>query len=410
MSDFSYTARNLQGQTIKGTVSATDKVAALRVLTSQGLKPILVKSDEPSSTLGKLGSFKLHGSKVKTRDMVIFTRQLATMINAGVPIVRCLATLQAQTENKFFKAKLAEISKSVESGVSLGDSLAQHPKIFSPIYVNMVKAGETGGILDDILKKLALQQEKDAAIRGKVKSASTYPLVLLGITIAAFFVLTIFVVPKIGELILNVGGPDAKLPVQTTIMLAISKFIRSHWYLLPILFIVAPMLFNRWRKSPKGKQRYDRILLKMPVIKTIVTKVAIARFARIFASMMGAGVSVLESLQVTAKALGNSVIEQELLRAAREVKNGRQLSQPLAQSAIFPPIISQMLAVGEETGQTDTILIKVADFYEEEVDALVNSLSSILEPVMIVVMGSMVGLIAASVIGPITSLSQNIGG
>jgi type IV pilus assembly protein PilC len=291
----------------------------------------------------------------------------------------------------------------------LGDSFAKHPSTFSPIYVNMVRAGEAGGILDDILKKLAQQQEKDASIRAKVKSATTYPLVLLGITVIAFFVLTIFVVPKIGALVTNLGGPNAKLPPQTVAMLAVSKFMRQQWYLILAAFIGGPIFINKWRKTPNGRKKFDAILLKIPVLKIIITKVAIARFARIFASLMGAGVSVLEALQVTAQAIGNSVIEQELLNAAKEVRGGKQLSQPLSESKTFPPIVSQMLKVGEETGQTDTVLVKVADFYEEEVDTVVNSLSSILEPVMIVVMGAMVGLIAASVLGPITSLNQSIG-
>jgi type IV pilus assembly protein PilC len=210
-------------------------------------------------------------------------------------------------------------------------------------------------------------------------------------------------------LVTNLGGPNSKLPPQTTAMLAISKFIRHQWYIVAAVIIGGPIFLNRWRKTPKGKRKFDVFVLKVPVLKIIVTKVAIARFARIFASLMGAGVSVLEALEVTAQAIGNSVIEKELLQAAKEVKEGKQLSQPLGESKLFPPIVSQMLRVGEETGQTDTILIKVADFYEEEVDAVVNSLSSILEPIMIVVMGSMVGVIAASVLGPITSLNQSIG-
>jgi type IV pilus assembly protein PilC len=331
------------------------------------------------------------------------------MISAGVSLPKTLETLSEQAEGKYFKQIITSINRDVESGSPLGDAMAKFPNAFNDIYVNMVKAGEAGGILDDILKKLAQQQEKDAAIRAKVKGATTYPLVLLGITIIAFFVLTIFVVPKIGSLVTNLGGPNSKLPFQTVAMLAVSKFIRHQRYIVAAYIIGGPMVLNRWRRTTKGKQKFDAFLLKVPVIKTIVIKVAIARFARTFASLMGAGVTVLESLQVTSKALGNYVIEQELLKASKEVKEGRQLSQALAKSDIFPRIVSQMLAVGEETGKTDVVLSKVAEFYEEEVDAVVSSLSSILEPIMIVVMGSMVGLIAASVIGPITSLNQSIG-
>jgi type IV pilus assembly protein PilC len=406
MANFAYTARNAENQVIKGMVSATDRDSATQAVIKQGLKPILVKIEGAESRSNiKLG----FGGKVKSRDLVIFTRQFSTMVSAGVPLVGALSTLKDQSESKKLKEELTGVVKDVESGLSLGDSFAKHPSTFSPIYVNMVRAGEAGGILDDILKKLAQQQEKDASIRAKVKSATTYPLVLLGITVIAFFVLTIFVVPKIGALVTNLGGPNAKLPPQTVAMLAVSKFMRQQWYLILAAFIGGPIFINKWRKTPNGRKKFDAILLKIPVLKIIITKVAIARFARIFASLMGAGVSVLEALQVTAQAIGNSVIEQELLNAAKEVRGGKQLSQPLSESKTFPPIVSQMLKVGEETGQTDTVLVKVADFYEEEVDTVVNSLSSILEPVMIVVMGAMVGLIAASVLGPITSLNQSIG-
>jgi type IV pilus assembly protein PilC len=407
MATFSYTARNAQDQIIKGNVEAASRDAAMLTITKQGLKPILVKQEGADVKAGK--KLLSLGGKVKSRDLVIFTRQLSTMVSAGVPLIGALDTLKEQTESKKFKEQLNGVVKDVQSGLSLGDSLAKYPTTFSLIYVNMVKAGETGGILDDILKKLATQQEKDASIRAKVKSATTYPLVLLAITIIAFFVLTIFVVPKIGDLVTNLGGPNSKLPPQTAAMLAVSKFMRHQWYVIVVAFIVGPIALNKWRKTPSGRKKFDAFLLKLPVMKIVITKVAIARFSRIFASLMGAGVSVLEALEVTAGAIGNSVIEKELLDAAREVKGGKQLSQPLSQSKLFPPIVSQMLKVGEETGQTETILVKVADFYEEEVDSVVNSLSSILEPIMICVMGGMVGLIAASVLGPITSLNQSIG-
>jgi type IV pilus assembly protein PilC len=404
MADFAYVAINTHGQHVNGTITATSRDEAIKNLREQGDRPLTVKETKGQGM--KLG---LKRGKVKAKDLVLFTRELSTMISAGVALPKSLDTLAGQTENKFFKQVVTSVKRDVESGSPLGDSMAKFPRVFSDVYVNMVRAGESGGILDEIMKKLAQQQEKDAAIRAKVKSATTYPLVLLVITVVAFFVLTIFVVPKIGDLVLNLGGPNAKLPPQTVAMLAVSKFIRHQWYLVGAVMIGGPILFNRWRKTPKGKQRFDAILLKIPVLKVIVTKVAIARFARTFASLMGAGVTVLESLEVTSRALGNYVISQELIKASAEVREGRQLSQALEKSTIFPPIVSQMLSVGEETGKTDVVLVKVAEFYEEEVDAVVNSLSSILEPVMIVVMGGMVGLIAASVIGPITSLNQSIG-
>lgn len=405
MADFAYKIVNKEDQHIAGIITAGSREDALSTLKNQGSRVLSIK--ESRSSIGKKLSFGR--KKVKLHDLVIFTRELSTMVSAGVSLPRSLETLATQAESKNFKEVLFSINHDVVAGNPLADALGKHPRVFSDVYVNMVRAGESGGILDDILKKLAVQQEKDAAIRAKVKSASTYPLVLLGITVMAFFVLTIFVVPKIGTMVVSLGGPNAKLPPQTAAMLAVSNFLRHQWYLVIIMFIGGPIFFNRWRKTVKGKQKFDTYILKVPVLKTIVTKVAVARFARTFASLMGAGVTVLESLEVTAKALGNYVIEQELLKAAAEVKNGKQLSQPLSQSKFFPPIVSQMLAVGEETGKIDVILVKVADFYEEEVDAVVNSLSSILEPIMIVIMGAMVGLIASSVIGPITSLNQSIG-
>ncbi len=406
MATFSYTARNNNGQVVKGTVSAADKTSATKAISTQGLKPLLVKADEPSTKLGKFGAIKL-GQKVKSKDLVIFTRQLATMINAGVPMVRSLSTLQAQTENKYFKEQLGMISKKVESGVGLGESLGEHPNIFSTIYVNMVKAGEEGGILDEVLLRLALQVEKDAEIRQKVKSAMTYPLVITFITILAFYGLMTFVLPKLGAVIKNMG---ADLPTLTKVMLSISDAMRSKQFIIIVVFVVPLVIifFRRWLKTEKGRYKFDQILLHTPIIKVLITKVAIARFARIFSSLMAAGVTVLTAIEVTSGAIGNKVIEKELNDASKQVRNGQQLSTALADSSVFPPIVSQMLAVGEETGQIDKILVKVADFYETEVDAFVSALSSIIEPLMIIVLGAMVGLIAASVFGPLSSLTQSI--
>ena len=272
----------------------------------------------------------------------------------------------------------------------------------------MVRAGEAGGILDEILNKLAQQQEKDAKIRAKFKSAMTYPTVLLSITGIVFILLMTFIVPKIGGIIGQLAGPDKPLPPMTRYMLAFSHFLTSKWFILLPAAVGTVVGLKIYVKKPAGRRMKDKLLLRVPVLKTVITKVAIARFSRIFASLMSSGVSVLEAIDVTSKAIGNSLIEDELTAAGKQVANGKQLSEPLAESKVFPPIVSQMLAIGEETGQIDQILIKVADFYEEEVDATVDSLSSILEPVMIVIMGAMVAVIALSVIGPISNLANQI--
>ncbi len=407
MATFTYKAVNKQGKAVNGTVEADDKTSASEKLTKQGYRPLLIKQQKTGFDPNNI---KIPGfsDKVKTKDMVIFTRQLSTMINAGVPLVRALATLQQQTDNDYFKTILQSVSKEVEGGISLGDSLAKFPKVFSSIYVNMVRAGEAGGILDEILNKLATQQEKDSAIRKKLKSAMSYPAVLMVIMILAFFVLTLFVLPGIGNMIKDLAGEDTQLPIYTRGMLWFSDFMVSYWWVLIGVIGATIVAFKRWVKTEKGRFQFHQIILKIPIIKDVISKVAIARFARIFASLMSSGVPVVESINVTAAAIGNKVIEKELKDAAKEVVNGKQLSEPLANSKLFPPIVSQMLAIGEETGQTDTILIKVADFYEEEVDTVIDSLTAIIEPVMILIMGALVGLIAASVIGPISELTQNI--
>jgi type IV pilus assembly protein PilC len=352
------------------------------------------------------------------------------MISAGVPLPRALGTLHDQMEDKYFKSVIASINHDVESGAPLAEAMAKFPNNFNDIYVNMVKAGETGGILDEILKRLATQVEKDATIRKKIRSAMAYPIVILSVTIIAFFGIMLFILPKIGKIFKDLGGPNAQLPVYTRALLSISSFLTGHSILhsiplinkIPIigslpnmLFIIAAFVlglryFRSYIKTEKGKYKWHALLLKTPIIGMIIGKVAIARFSRTFSSLMSSGVSVLDALDVTGKAIGNKVIQAELDKVAIEVKNGQPLGKQLLQAKYFPPIVGQMMTVGEETGKIDEVLIKVADFYEEEVDVVIDSLASIIEPAMIVVLGSFVGLLAASVMGPIASLSKNIGG
>ena len=400
---YSYTAAKKDGSKISGEAEAATEQALSSLLGKQGLQPISIKPVKK-----KIGDIKLFGGeKVKLRDLAGFTRQLSTMISAGVPLTRCFNTLYDQTESQIFKEVIGKIAKDIEGGTALGDAFQKHPRIFSDVYINMVRAGEAGGILDDILKRLAMQLEGDASMRKKIKSAMTYPTVILVITIAAFFGIMLFVIPQLGEILQDLGG-GAELPVLTQVMLGISDFMQQNAILLFFALAVAIFGISRYIKTPTGKYNLHRMLLKTPIIKTIITKIAIARFARTFSSLMAAGVNVLDALSVTGGAIGNKVIQAELDAAAKEVKNGKLISEPLAQSKHFPPIVSQMIAIGEETGQIDLILVKVADFYEEEVEATIEGLSSIIEPIMIVILGGMVGLIAVSVMGPIASLSQNI--
>lgn len=404
MATYKYSAVTSDGKKKTGVIEASSKQVVLDRLKKLEMSPLSVSLSTPKGVGLKL----LTRKKVTSRDLVIFTRQLSTMVSAGVPLTGALATLEDQSENKYFKKVINSVQHDVEGGQSIGESLEKFPNVFNDVFVNMVKAGEEGGILDEILKRLATQMEKNETIRKKIKSASTYPKVVGGITLIAFFGVMNVIVPKIGAILLDLGGPDAKLPPLTQAMLIISAFSKK--YAIPIIILTAIIIYvlNRYVKTPKGKYQLHSLLLRIPVLKEVISKIAIARFARTFSSLLAAGVTILDSLQVTAGAIGNKVIEKELLEAATEVKAGHQLSEPLSQSPHFPKIVSQMIAIGEETGEIDIILVKVADFYEEEVDATIDGLSSIIEPLMIVVLGGMVGLVAASVMGPIASLSSNI--
>lgn len=402
---YSYKALK-EGKEINGTLEGASKEAVVGALVHQGIHPLNVK---PAAAKGK-GFLSKGSKKVKLQDLVIFTRQLSTMISAGVPLSRSLATLGADCESPALKAAILGIVKDVEGGTPLGDAFGKYPNIFSDVYINMVRAGEEGGILDEILKRLAVQVELDASIRKKVKSAMAYPTVLIGITVVAFFGIMLVIMPKISKILTDLGGPDAKLPPYTQAMLDLSSFMTHNFILMLVVGVVGTVAITRYLRTPKGKYNFHLLLIKLPIVKNIVVKMAVARFSRTFASLMSAGVSVLDALEVTGGAIGNKVFEKELKEAAVQVRNGKQLSEPIGKSKIWPPIVAQMLAVGEETGQIDTVLIKVADFYEEEVATLIDGLASVIEPVMIVVLGGAVGLIAASVMGPIASLSKNIGG
>jgi type IV pilus assembly protein PilC len=389
-------------------IDQADRASVIAALRKQGLRPLSIKQVSSVSAAGFSLSKLLNSNKVKPDHLVMMTRQLSAMVGAGVPLVRSLTSLADHSESPMLKQILTGVIKDVEAGTALGDSLAKYPDTFNDVYVNMVRAGETAGILDEILKRLALQQEKSATIRKKVKSAMAYPTVLLGITVLAFFGLMLFVIPQIGNILTDLGGPDAKLPGITLFMLGISHLFTGFWYIIFPAIGGTIYAVLKYIKTPKGKEHFHVLILKIPGVKGIIKKVAIARFARTFSALMGAGVAVLECLRVTARSVGNVVYEKALVDAATEVKNGKPLSLVISQNPLFPAIVAQMLSVGEETGQTDTVLVKVADFYEEEVDASIEGLSSIIEPTMIVIMGSMVGLIAASVMMPIAGLAQNI--
>jgi len=405
MPQYSYTYIGTDGQKSSGTTSAKDRDSAVTALRSQGIKPLGIREAKAGTR-----RLKLPAKKVGLKDLVIFTRELSTMIDAGVPLPRGLATLAEQTDNKRFKEIISGITRDIESGIPLAEAMSKYPSTFSEVYVNMVRAGEAGGILNDILLRLATQVEKDSQMRHKIHSAMAYPIVILSITVIAFFGIMLFIMPKISKIITDLGGPDAQLPIYSKIMLSASAFMQHNFIFVAIAMAITVWSFRRYIKTEKGKYRWHGFLLRVPIFGKIVAKVAIARFSRTFASLMGSGVSVLEALEVTGKAVGNRVIQKELGEVADAVKNGQSLGKQLSAAKYFPPIVGQMMIVGEETGKIDEILIKVADFYEQEVETVIDSMASIIEPIMIVILGGLVGLIAASVMGPIAGLSKNIGG
>lgn len=406
MAAYTYSARTKTGVIQKGTLFALDRGAAATNLLDKGLVPILIKEEVISKTGVSNLLAILTTSKVSMSDRVIFSRQFATMINAGVPIAQSLAILKEQSASKKLAAVVGEVATQVEGGATLANALSVHPDVFNQIYVNMVRVGEIGGILDQVLERLAIQQEKDAEIVSKVKSAMIYPGVITTATISAFFFLMTVIVPKLADIFTGSGIP---LPIYTRIMLAISAFMVHDWVILIAAFVAFGIVFTRYRKSESGKRVIDRLLIKAPIIGPILVKVNIARFARTFGSLMASGISVLDAINATSSALGSSVYRDALVEVAKQVKNGRPMSEPIRKNPYFPAIVGQMIAVGEETGQLDTILLKLADFYEREVDTVIAGITSIIEPILILVLGAMVGFIVISVFGPITSLESGAG-
>ncbi|MGA3150458.1 MAG: type II secretion system F family protein [Candidatus Saccharimonadales bacterium] len=404
--EFSYITL-ADGKKVSGTIAAPFREAAIAALRQQNIKPLSVREVKAKKSLLNISIGK---AKVKKRDLVIFTRELSTMVSAGVPLPRALGTLSDQSENKYFQEVIIGINHEVEGGAPLADAMAKYPNVFSDVYVNMVRAGEAGGILDDILKRLATQVEKDETIRKKIHAAMAYPIVILTITIIAFFGIMIFILPKIAKIIKDLAGPNAQLPVYTRVLMSISNFMQHNFIFIFIILALAIWGFQHYISTPKGLYAWHGFLLRTPIIGPVIAKIVVARFSRTFASLMGSGVSILEALEVTGKAVGNRVVQKELADIAINVKNGQPLGKQLMEAKFFPPIVGQMMAVGEETGKIDQVLVKVADFYEEEVDAVIDGLAAVIEPIMIIILGAIVGVIAASVMGPIANLSKQING
>lgn len=376
---FTYTARATNGALKTATIEAASRDAVIAQLRKMRLA--VVKIDENAQKATKKGS-------VKIRDIVVFTRQFSTMVNAGLPLVQALDILAKQTENKTLSSITRQVMFDVESGYTLADSMAKHPRAFTTLYTNMVAAGEAGGILDVILNRLASFLEKNDKLIRKVKGAMIYPTSILAVAVGAIAILLIFVIPTFEDMFASVGVP---LPFPTRIVIGMSKGLQSYWWAIIAFFVGSFFLMKRYYASPNGKLAIDRLLLKLPVLGDVLRKSSVSRFTRTLGTLIASGVSILEGLEITARTAGNRVVQDAIMESRASIAGGETIAAPLAKSGVFPPMVISMIAVGESTGGLDEMLSKIADFYDDEVDAAVGGLLSLLEPMMIVFLGVAVG-------------------
>jgi type IV pilus assembly protein PilC len=391
MPTYTYTARAVNGELKTATIDAPSREEVVAQLRRQRMS--VVKVDEEAAAKKS----KTKGS-IKMRDIVIFTRQFSTMINAGLPLVQALDILAKQTENKVLSEVTRAVVFDVESGHTVADALAKHPNAFSDLYVNMVAAGEAGGILDTILMRLATFMEKNDALVRKVKGAMIYPGVIMSVAVIAICVLLIFVIPVFETMFGSVG---LALPLPTRVVIGLSRFLKGYWWLIGGGIAGSFVMMKRYYATPGGKLLIDKAMLKVPVLGDVLRKSAVSRFTRTLGTLISSGVSILDGLEITAKTAGNRVIQDAIMASRASIAGGDTIAAPLQKSAVFPPMVISMIAVGEQTGGLDEMLSKIADFYDEEVDAAVGGLLSLLEPVMIVFLGVVVGGMVVAMYLPI---------
>ncbi len=400
MAVFVYTGRTRGGQSITGEMEAATREAVVAKLRSQQIIATNVRAKPREITIPGFGG------GVTEKEIVVFTRQFATMIDAGLPLVQCLEILAAQQENKVFKKTLTEIRQSVEGGLTFAAALKQHPKVFSSLYANMVEAGEAGGILDTILNRLAVYMEKAMALKKKVKSAMIYPTTIVSVALVVVIFLLVFVIPTFKSMFEGFG---AALPLPTQIVLDLSRIVRTY-FLAGIGAIVGLIVaFRLWYRTAAGKLAVDTFLLKTPVFGILIRKVAVAKFTRTLGTLISSGVAILDGLEITARTAGNKVVEGAILRTRASIAEGKTIAEPLKASGVFPPMVVQMIAVGEQTGALDAMLGKIADFYDEEVDTAVGNLTSLLEPMLMVFLGVVIGGVVIAMYLPIFKLVTVVG-
>jgi type IV pilus assembly protein PilC len=389
MATFTYTARSFTGDLKTATLDAPSRDDVIVQLRRQRLS--LVKIDEAVVKKPRRGHIKI-------RDIVIFTRQFSTMINAGLPLVQALGILADQSQNKALVEVTRKVVFDVESGHTVADAMVKHPQAFSPLYVNMIAAGEAGGILDTILMRLATFMEKNDALIRKVKGAMIYPSIIMGAAGIAITVLLIFVIPVFENLFSSAG---LALPVPTRVVMAMSRFLKGYWYVVIAVAMTLWFLYKRYASTSDGRLKVDRLLLNVPVLGDVLRKSAVSRFTRTLGTLVSSGVSILDGLEITAKTAGNRVVQDAIMESRASIAGGDTIAQPLKKSGVFPPMVISMISVGEQTGGLDEMLSKIADFYDDEVDAAVSNLLSLLEPVMMVFLGAVVGGMVVSMYLPI---------
>ena len=400
---YKWVAETKKGKILKGELEAADERIAQLQLKRRSLTIKKIKA-KPKDLFENVAFFQ---PKITAKDVVIFTRQFSTMIDAGLPLVQGLTILSEQTENKTFQNVLKRVTKDVEGGASLAEALKKHPKVFDGLYVNLVAAGEIGGILDTILQRLAAYIEKAEKLKTRIKGAMTYPIIVVAIAVLVIAVILIFVIPVFQEMFSSFGKA---LPVPTQIVVNMSEFLKGNIHYVIGAFIVFVFVFKKYRNTKKGRKQTDALALKLPVFGNLLKKTAVARFTRTLGTMISSGVPILDALEIVAKTSGNVILEEIIFEVRSSIAEGQTIAEPLSEADIFPRMVVQMISVGEATGALDTMLNKIADFYDDEVDAAVEALTSMLEPLLMVFLGGSIGGLVIAMYLPIFQMAAAMGG
>ena len=405
MPTYVFRGRNRLNEIVVGERVATDRAALESMLRREQVILTNAREKGREISLPKLGR-----EKIKSKDLALFTRQFSVMLDAGLPLVQCLEILGQQQDNKFFQKVIFQTRADVEAGMTLADAMAKHPRVFEPLFTNMVAAGETGGILDVILQRLSTYLEKMVKLKGDVKSALIYPIAVIVISIIVISIIMIVVIPAFKNIFEGLLGPGERLPWLTEIVVSLSQFMASYWWLIAIVIGIGVFGAKAWYKTEKGLRFIDGLTLKLPVLGSIMRKIAVARFSRTLSTLLSSGVPILESLEITARTAGNVIISEAIHKVRSGIEQGQTFVEPLKASGVFPIMVSQMIGVGEQTGALDAMLSKIADFYEQEVDAAIANLLSLMEPAMIMFLGVTIGTIVIAMYLPLFTLIGKLAG